>query len=157
MGELLIEGEAIERLLLEKKPGRYADGNENLVKLVEPGPRVSLPAGEYRVYEVRLRGLYVCWPSEKIGEALSSKVRVVGWFTISPDKPHTIHLGAPLKPILRVCRSDRTLRMAYDLHDVSGREFWTYQPVDFHGGKMADITVYSGHKLVGSGLLSEYG
>jgi hypothetical protein len=157
VGQLVIEGQAIEGLVLEKRVSVLRAGQENLVRLDRPGPSVLVPAGEYRVQEVRLRGLYRCSPPGRIGDPVTGQVREVGWFSIQPDKPYTIRVGAPLKPTLRVFRCDRTLRMGYQLSDVSGQEFWNYLPANFQGGKMADFAVYSGDELVGSGAICEYG
>ena len=158
MGRLVIEGEAIECLVLVKRnadPRLYLD---DTIPLDHPEPSVVIPVGEYRVKEVRLQGGYHCYPFlDGIRDPETGESREVGWFRVSPDRPHVLHIGAPLKPTLRVFRENRNLRMAYHLADVSGQEFWWYVPENFGCGPVASFSVYRGDLLVGSGSLGPYG
>ena len=152
MGRLVLEGEAIESLILEKR----SDYN-NPVHLRHPSPGVVIPVGEYRVSEVKLQGGYSCHPPGYIGDSDTDEVREVGWFTVGTDKPYVLRIGAPLKPTLKVIRENRTLRMVYSLLDVSEQKHWVYVPESFGSEQMADFTVYRGDQLVGSSILAPGG
>ncbi|NQT11667.1 MAG: hypothetical protein HQ582_02890 [Planctomycetes bacterium] len=152
MGRLVIEGQAIERLILEKR-----SDPSNRTHLRQPGPSVAIAPGEYRVREVRLRGGYRCFPPGRIGDGETGEVREVGWFTVGTDTPHVLRIGAPLKPTLTVVRENRTVRMAYSLLDASEQELWQYIPEDFGREKLASYSVCRGGQLVGSGALAPGG
>lgn len=152
MGRLVLEGEAIERLILEKR-----SDSTSPIHLHQPAPSVPIPAGDYRVKEVRLQGGYRCLPPRGIADLETDEVREVGWFTVGADTPYVLRIGAPLKPTLKVVRENRSLRMAYSLLDASEQEFWTYYPQDGGREKIADFSVYCGGQLVGSGILDPGG
>jgi len=152
MGQLVLEGEAVEYLILEKRSDPTSP-----IHLRQPAPDVAIPAGEYRVKEVRLQGGYRCHPPGRIGDSETDEVREVGWFTVGADTPYVLRIGAPLKPTLKVVRENRTLRMAYSLLDASEQEFWTYYPQDGGREKLASFSVYCGGQLVGSGILDPGG
>ena len=157
MGRLVIEGQAIECLVLEKRASDQRFEPSNRISLNEPESSVSLPVGEYRVQEVRLRGGYRCFPPGRIGYDETDEITEVGWFSVSPDRPYKLRVGAPLKPTLKVVRRDRRLRMTFYLSDVSGQELWRYLPEDCGREKIASFSVYSGDQLVGSGFLDAFG
>lgn len=154
MGRLVIHGKAIEYLVLAKRTSNQRFDAANTIRLDRPEPNVAIPAGEYRVQEVQLQGGYRCVPPQAIGDPETVKTREVGWFTVSPDKPYVLAMGAPLKPTLKVYRVGHHLRMAYFLSDVSGQEFWNYTPQDFGCGPVASFSVYQSDQLVGSGSLA---
>ena len=151
-GRLVIEGEAVESLVLEKR----SDPRDPL-ELHHPAPSVAIPPGEYRVKEVHLEGGYRCYPPGRICDGETDEVRDVGWFTVGTDTPYVLRVGAPLKPTLRVIRENRTLRIAYDLLDVSGQELWRYFPADYGREKMASLSVYREGQLIGSDILAPSG
>lgn len=157
-GQLLIRGEAVEGIVLEKRNmDGSVDDRDRPVRLDRPEPSVTLPAGRYRVQEVRLRGGYRCHPPGLIVDLGADTPREVGWFVIGPDQPHELHLGAPLKPVLKVIRENRDVRMSYVLADVSGGEFWHYASSDFGCGPVAEFSVYRGGERVGGGVLGPFG
>ncbi len=156
-GQLVIEGRGIERLTLEKRGAKWRFGMPAPRELHRPGPKVSLAAGEYRVTDVRLEGGYRCCPPQRIGDPQGGEPEEVGWFTVGPDKPHVLRIGAPLKPTLRVARDGRILRMAYDLMDASAAMGWYYVPEQGWNGPMAHFTVSCRGQVVGSGTLGAYG
>ena len=157
VGRLSIEGEAIERLVLEKRQRSGPWEGDNRITLDRPAASVEIPAGEYRVQQVHLRGGYRCDPPARVVDGITGQTRELGWFTVTPDKPYVLRVGAPLKPTLKVVREGRTLWMAYDLLDRSGREFWRYLPQDFGSRTVATLSVYSRDRLVGSGAVDPCG
>ena len=151
-GRLVIEGEAVESLVLERR----SDPRDPL-ELHQPAPSVTIPPGEYRVKEVHLHGGYRCYPPARICDGQSDEVREVGWFTVGTDTPYVLRVGAPLKPTLRVFRENRTLRFAYDLLDVSGQEYWLYFPADFGCEKIASLSICREGQVIGSDILAPNG
>lgn len=155
--QLNIEGKFIETLTLEKRRADHRFDPTNPMVIARPGPRVDLPAGEYRVQEVCLLGGYRCHPPASIEDGETGEVREVGWFTVDTDTPYVLRIGAPLKPALDVVRENRTLSMAYRLLDASEQEHWRYFPEDCGRETRASVSIYRGDQLVGSGALAPAG
>jgi hypothetical protein len=133
--ELVIEGSRIARLTLE---GRYGQ----IRHLANPGPRVSLPAGDYSVRQVELKGGY-----QFIGPSTPDP----GRFTLTAQAPYRLKVGAPLTSDVKVARSGRFLTLDYQLLDAGGRAY--------RGGESVNrprFTVYRGDREIGSGSF-EYG
>jgi hypothetical protein len=150
MGRLVLEGEGIERLVLEKP-----SDPRNPIHLRQPASEVVIAPGEYRVREVHLKGGYHCYPPASVSE--HGTVREVSRFTIDADTPCVLRIGAPLKPTLKVVRENRTLRMAYSLLDASEKWYWIYTPEDFGREKIADFSVCRDGQTVASGALDPGG
>ncbi len=143
--ELRIEGRAIQKLLLMDQRG----GD---VEIDRPGQSVALPAGEYYVREVvveggyRARRLYV-WTDRGACPATPG----FDTFNLRPDEPHTLRIGAPLRPSVEVDRQGRILKLDYKLLDAAGRQ---YLPQSLEG--RPSFAVFNGDRQVGSGRF-EYG
>jgi hypothetical protein len=45
------------------------------------------------------------------------------WLTISPDKPCSLKIGAPLRPVLLTHRRGRMIGLSYQLLDGEGRRY----------------------------------
>ncbi len=133
--QLNINGGHIERLELASKTGRVFEFDH-------PGSNVTLPPGQYRVRSVGLKGAFAGFgqPSEEDF-----------WFTLAPDKPYELKVGAPLMLSVEATRRGSRLTLDYALNDVSGRRYIATQSPD-----LPAFTVYNGDEKVGSGSF-EYG
>ncbi len=130
MGELKLEGKYIDRLVLQHK-----DGNRE--QLNRPEETVKLPAGEYRLREVYLKGGYICYAWR------DSKIHLT---TVTADKPAVLKVGAPLKQVVKAQRRGKILALNYELLGVGGEKYT--------GGdrsKPPTFTVYKGDKEIASG------
>ncbi len=108
MGELRIEGDAIEEVTLTRAD--MDAGNQFTVP--RPYSSVSIPAGAYRIWEVRLKGGYCCSEQGR-GKLIS----------VRPDEPCVLKLGAPLKPVVTGCRDGQFLGFNLYLLDTEGRYY----------------------------------
>jgi hypothetical protein len=125
MGQLKIEGDAIERLTLSKRIGNTNtfDAAKPLI-FERPGASVSMPTGQY-LPQIELRGgytahFYIQSNDGRTGTVLPN----AEWLTISLDKSCTLKAGAPLKLVPRVYRLGRTIRLSYELLDAQGRRYY---------------------------------
>ena len=135
---LQIEGTLIESLTLVTRSG-------DPQTFERPGASVSVPAGEYRVQEVTLQGDYASYDySADPGD----------WFSLTPEEPHRLQVGAPLKPELSATRSGRIVKLDHGLYDGGGRRY-TYRGENERPDPPR-FTVYRGEQEVGSGAF-EYG
>jgi hypothetical protein len=107
MGELRIEGRAIERLVL-------ADSNDNQKEFDRPGAAVTLPEGEYRLREVALEGGYHCWPHQ-----VPEGSRVV----VSGDRPAMLKVGAPLSQRVKPERRGSSLVLNFEVVGGAGERY----------------------------------
>ena len=134
LGELHLEGEHIERLVLRQKDGP-TQGFDH------PGATIKLPAGEYRLQDVRLKNGYTCLNS----------VSTYNWVTVTEDEPAVLKVGAPLKQILEVKRRGKALVLDYKLLGIGGE---AYTKNDRN--KQPRLIVYNGDEEIHSGRF-EYG
>jgi hypothetical protein len=128
--QLDIEGSHIDRLTLESRSGQIRH-------IASPGPRVMLPAGTYCVRQVDLKRGY---------RFIGSSAPDPGWFTLSPETPHQLKVGAPLTPSVKVARWGRFLTLDYQLLDAGGRVYRGGQSVN-----RPQFTTYRGDREIGSG------
>jgi hypothetical protein len=133
--ELEIEGSHVVRLTLEGRGG-------HIRHIASPGSHLSLPAGEYCVRQVTLEGGYLF---------IGSSAPEPGWFTLTPETPQQLKVGAPLRPSVKVARWGRFLTLDYQLLDAGGRAYRSGQPAN-----RPRFTVYRGDREIGSGSF-EYG
>ena len=77
LGELKLEGEHLEQLVLRRKDGH----TEQFDKPVET---IELPVGQYQLQESRLEGGYVC----VLGTGIENKL-----ITIAENKPAILKVG----------------------------------------------------------------
>jgi len=134
-GVLKLEGKDVDYLALQRE-GASPEG------ITRPEETIELPAGEYQLREVRLKGGYTC-----------NSMGVSGgeWVTVATDRPATLKVGGPVVPAVKVQRQGRILRLSYELRGVGGEAYT--------GGdrsKPPTFAVYKGQKEVASGKL-EYG
>lgn len=135
--ELKIEGKFIRRLTLENKNG-------HLEQIDQPGPKLSLPAGQYRVRQVDLEGGY-----RHVDPYSAAKTQ---WFTLAAGRPYQLKLGAPLRPHVKATRVGRFLELDYELLGAGGRKYSPQQPQ----ANRPQFAVYKGGGRIGSGRF-EYG
>ncbi len=124
MGRLNIDGEAVESIRLEKRVGRsdaHTPGAPGIVQC--PGSSVSLPTGEYLLQQINLKGGYSCNVPFSIMGPGDKVLKGPEWLTISPGKPCSLKIGAPLKPAVRVFRHGSRILIAYHLLDSEGRSY----------------------------------
>ena len=109
MGELRIEGEALERITLARMlgEGTLYDAQHPLV-LERPGPSISVPAGKYCLRRIDLNGGYHSDPGPIVEGRNGRPVREAEWLVIiRPDQPCVVKIGVPLKPKVFAYRSGR--------------------------------------------------
>jgi hypothetical protein len=128
-GELRLEGQHIERLVLRRQDGHTG-------QISRPDETIRLPVGEYRLQDVRL----------KDGFNYSSRDNATyDWVTVTEDKPATFKVGAPLKQTVTIERQGPVLALNYKLTGVGGE---TYAGTR---SKRPSFTVFKGDKEVASG------
>jgi len=133
LGELKLEGEHVERLVLQRKDGHTE-------RFDQPGEVVELPVGQYQLHESHLDGGYDCLQ----GGGTQKK-----WITIAENAPAVLKVGTPLKQILEVKRQGRTLALNYKLLGVGG-EVYTQED----RSNSPSFTIYKGDQEIASGQLA---
>lgn len=129
-GELKLEGEHVDRLVLRGKDGHTE-------RFDKPGETIKLPVGQYHLMESHLDGGYVCFQ----GAGPQNK-----WITIAENKPEVLKLGAPLKQTLEVKRQGKTLVLDYKLLGIGGESYARANRSD-----PPSFTVYKGDTKIASG------
>ena len=133
LGELKLEGEHVERLVLRRKDGHTE-------RFDQPGETVKLPVGQYHLMESHLEGGYTCFQGGR------SQTK---WITIAENTPAVLKVGAPLKQTLEVKRQGRALALDYKLLGIGGE---AYTRAD--RSNPPDFTVYKGEQEIASGQLA---
>jgi len=129
LGELKLEGEHVERLVLQRKDGHTE-------RFDRPGEIIKLPLGEYRLQQVDLIGGHTC-------RVLRLSER--GWIKVAEDRPAELKVGAPLKHTVEVKRQGRVLVLDYKLLGIGGE--------NYTGGersKPPSFTVFKGEQIIDS-------
>jgi hypothetical protein len=106
--ELIIGGKFIKKLILVNGEGRQ-------LRLDSPGQKVWLPAGRYRVSEIRLCGGYTSYVYREGARE---------WFSLIPERPYRLEVGAPLSPDVGVRRWGRDLVLDYELVGLGGHRYF---------------------------------
>ena len=128
VGKLKLEGKHIERLVLQRNDGHEETFNN-------PGEIITLPAGEYRLQEIHLKGGYS-----------RSPVSAVERITITVGQQEVLKVGAPLVPTIKVQRQGRILQFSYNLLGAGGEAYITGDR-----SKPPTFAVYKGQKQLASG------
>jgi hypothetical protein len=136
LGELKLDGNHIERLVLSQK-----DGGRK--KFDKPNETIKLAIGEYRLQEASLEGGYSCGITTPISDA--------DWVTIAEDKPAVLKVGAPLKQTVELKRQGSLLLLNYKLLGAGGEAYTSDNRSD-----PPAFTVYKGDKKIAS-CKFEYG
>lgn len=152
LGQLILEGKGVRAVRLERRRagGRFDPNDRKTIVL--PAGKIELPPGEYRVEEAQLEGGIRFSPPYFIVPSGSTERQEYGWFTLTPEKPHVLRVGGPLKPSVTVIREGRVLRMAYEVTDEDGRNFYYYDNPD----NPPRFTVFGDGQVIGSGVLGGY-
>lgn len=129
-GEIRLEGEHIERLILRRK-----DGSSQ--RFDYPGETIRVPVGEYRLEDVRL----------KSGYNFSRRTSSYHWVTVTEEKPAALKVGAPLKQTVKIERQGPVLVLNYELTGAGGETYTSMSNRD----KRPKFMVFKDDKEVGSG------
>jgi hypothetical protein len=130
VGELKLEGQHIERLVLRRKDGQNEHFND-------PGEMLTLPVGQYHVMESHLSGGYTCFQ----GPGPNAQ-----WITVRENEPALLKVGAPLKRTLQATRRGKVLVLDYKLLGAGGESY-----TNRDRSKPPTFTIYRGDKQVASG------
>ena len=128
MGELRLEGQYIERLVLREKDGHTE-------QFSKPEETIKLPVGEYRLQEVRL----------KDGFIYNNRTSKYNWVSVTEDKPAVLKVGAPLKQTLNVERRGPILNIGYELTGMGGETYAVTR------SKHPQFAVFKGEKKIATG------
>lgn len=131
-GELHIEGEGIEQLVLRDQEGRQRT-------LDRPGPMVTLPVGKYSVFSIKLQGGHSC-PFHQIPMELRAAV--------DSNAPGALKIGAPLRQTVRIARQGPMMVLHYELIGQGGERYAVERGQDTPKPAFA---VYRGDDKVASG------
>jgi hypothetical protein len=143
--ELLFEGRfapSIEKLTLIHQSDWFA-GNGKTLKLERPGARVLLPAGTYKIVEIRL-------PDDYLTVAADRRDTLV----LSPEKPCRLAVLPPLTPRVSAKRSGRLLVLDCQVYHADGKKA-TYAE-KFGCSRPPQFRIYQGDRQIASGSF-EYG
>lgn len=132
LGDLKIEGEDIERLVLRRNDG-HTETLEN------PDKTVKLPEGQYLLQDVRLKGGYAR------RTVASGRNRV----TISEDTTASLTVGAPLKQTVSVRRQGSILQLSYGLSGVDGNTYAS--TIVGSRNRPPTFTIYKGDRKIATG------
>ena len=134
-GRLKIVGKGIEHLVLVDKDRKRHEFDT-------PPEVLSLPPGEYRPEQVRLKGGFSC--------NLYSRASAYT-FKIDPNSTTDLNMGAPLTQTITVNRKGKILQLGYGLHGIGGEEYTSSDR-----SNPPEFAVYKGETKVG-GSKFEFG
>jgi len=132
-GTLRIEGQGIERLVLQGSTG------PRMVYYYRE-PNLVLRAGSYRLEEVVLQGDY-----SSLGLQIPAAARVL---KIEPGGLVTLKLGDPLRQTVNIERWGRSLVLKYQLFGQGGE---SYAVTQRQAAKPPAFAIYQGENKVASG------
>jgi hypothetical protein len=127
--ELKIEGENIERLILQS-------GSEKQT-FEKPGKSIMLEPGTYQVLELHLKGGFTHFPPQ--GPTRLEPIQV------GPGEPAILKAGGPLEQRITVQRKGQLLTMDYRLIGIAGEGY------RFERTHRPTFTIYKGDKEIDSG------
>lgn len=130
LGELKLEGQHVERLVLRRSDGHTETLND-------PDETVKLPIGQYLVKDVRLKGGYTRQT------LLGSQNKV----TISESATASLKVGVPLKQTVAVKRRGSILELSYSLLGADGNTY----AVAGDRSKPPAFTIYKGSREIATG------
>jgi len=129
MYELKLEGENIERLILQS-----GDQKQTFEK---PARNIMLEPGTYQVFHLQLKGGFIYNP---YGD--TSRLNPI---QVGPGEPAILKAGGPLEQHITVERKGQLLTMGYQLIGAAGESYRNdrrYPPT---------FTIYKGDKVIASG------
>jgi len=128
-GRLKIIGKGIEHIVLIGEDNHRQE-------FPAPGEILSLPPGEYRPEQIRLKGGF--------SYIFYSRPHAYT-FKIDPNSTTELKMGSPLTQTITVTRKGRILQLGYGLHGIGGEEYTG------DGSKAPEFAVYKGDTKVGGG------
>lgn len=128
LGELRLQGEGIERVVLET--------GDKSKTIEQPGQSIMLEPGVYEVKEVHLKGGFTHYNHR---EPRITPVQV------GPGAPAIVKAGRPLRQVVKVQRRGQLLIMDYQLIGAGGEWYLLGR------GYRPSFTVYKGDKKIASG------
>jgi hypothetical protein len=128
LGELRLQGEGIERLVLQT--------GDKSKTIEQPGQSIMLEPGVYEVKQVHLKGGFTHY---NFREPQITPVQV------GPGAPASVKAGGPLRQVVKVQRRGKMLVMDYQLIGAGGEWYRV------SGGQRPSFTVYKGDKKIASG------
>ena len=128
LGELRLEGEGIERIVLQ--------AGDKSRTIEQPGQSIMLEPGVYSVSEVHLKGGFTHY---NFREPQITPVQV------GPGAPAVIKVGGVLRQTVKVQRRGQLLVMDYQLTGAGGEWYRV------GGGLRPGFTIYKGDKKIASG------
>lgn len=129
-GELQIAGGAVERLVL-------LDDADRERHFDQPARTILLPEGTYRLYEVTLRGGYVCRP-HPTPDARSIR--------IESGRSAVLTLGAPLRQTVHIERRGTLMVLSYELLGRAGERYAVRE-----GSAPPTVAILKGNRQIASG------
>jgi len=127
--ELKIEGENIERLILQ--------GGGEKQTFENPGESIMLKSGTYQISQLQLKGGFIHYPFGGTTQ--------LGPIQVGPGDPAILKAGGPLEQRITVQRKGQLLTMEYRLIGAAGEYYQNdrrYPPT---------FTIYKGDKEIDSG------
>lgn len=129
LGELKIEGEHIERLVLCRNSGLTEQFDE-------PNEVIKLTVGKYRLQEVRLNGGLTC----------NSLYNLTNhWLIITKNETAVLKVGAPLRQTVEIERQGPILKLNYNLTGVGGENYASTRSAQ------PSFAIFKGNKKVATG------
>jgi hypothetical protein len=133
LGELVIDGQFIRRLVLE--------GDAGLAILDSPTQPIFLPVGKYFVQAVYLQ-------SALSKPALTSNVSRMPQFSVTAGTPYHLRVGGPLESSVTATASGNFLKLSYVLKGVGDEQ---YSVSNQNSGKPPGIAIYQGDRQLAAG------
>ena len=127
--ELKIEGESIERLILQ------SGGKKQIFK--NPGESIMLESGTYKVLELHLKGGFAHFVTQN-----SQRLEPI---KAGPGGPAIFKAGGPLEQRIKVQRKGQLLTMDYELIGAGGEKY------RFESMHRPTFTIYKGDTEIDSG------
>jgi hypothetical protein len=128
MYELKLEGENIEKLILQ--------GGNQKHTFDKPGKSIMLEPGTYHVSELHLQGGFAYFVSQ--GPARPEPIKV------GPGEPAILKAGGPLEQRITAQRKNQLLSMNYSLIGTAGERY------RFESMHRPTFTIYKGDKEIAS-------
>ena len=148
-GRVNVEGDAVEQVFLGSLAAEgVLDGQKKPVVLRRPNLDTAVPAGNYAVLRIDLKGGFIHMVPLVAAEGKIRLPPKAERMTVRPDKPCKLAVGLPLQPVLVAVRRGRMIQFLYGLHDAQLRYYAEKQQE-----KPPQFTVSCDGREVGSGTL----
>ena len=129
LAQLEIQGQFIKKLVLQNEK------NES-VSIENPGEKIELPPGKYRIINVITNGY------NSYGDL---------WIEVESDKENVLKVGGPLYQYVTATRQGKIIRLDYSLRGQGGESYTSLMR-----NKPPQFAVFQGDKQIAAGSF-EYG